>query len=370
MPVWDLVVVGAGPAGASAARAAAEGGIRTLLVDRAELPRYKRCGGGLLGIAQGVAGIDLEPILRSRVTSVSTTWDGRYGWSRSVDEPLVSMVMRSEFDARLVDAAQAAGAALRTGVLVTGADVGDGQVKLAVRDGKSIRTRHVIAADGVSSRLAATLGVRCDQVDLGLEGEFTANPVQQREWAGRLLIDWGPVPGSYGWVFPKGDVLTVGVIGSVDRSAALRRYYAALVGRLSLTDPVVEGGHRTRVRAVDSPLVSPDGRILAVGDAAGWLEPWTREGISFALRSGRLSGEAVAAGDPQRYARSAAAVLGPEVAAGQRVLAAYTRHPGVFHAAMWSPPGWREFRKNLDGSASLATLIRRAPVRSVLSALR
>ena len=368
--MWDLVVVGAGPAGACAARAAAEGGVQTLLVDRAELPRYKRCGGGLLGIARGVGGIDLAPILRSRVTSVSATWDGRYGWTRSVDEPLVAMVMRSDFDARLVEAAQVAGAALRTGVLVTGADVADGSVTLTVRGGESIHTRHVIAADGVSSRLAAAIGVRCDQVDLGLEGEFAASPAQQREWDGRLLIDWGPVPGSYGWVFPKGDVLTVGVIGSVDRSEALRRYYAALVGRLSLTEPLVTGGHRTRVRAADSPLVSTDGRILAVGDAAGWLEPWTREGISFALRSGRLAGEAVAAGDPQRYARSALAVLAPEVAAGQRVLRAYTRYPGVFHAAMWSPPGWREFRKNLDGSASLATLVRRAPVRAVLGALR
>ncbi len=145
------------------------------------------------------------------------------------------------------------------------------------------------------------------QVDLGLEGEF---PAPDARWERTVLLDWGPVPGSYGWVFPKGDVLTVGVIGSRDQSAALRTYYAELVERLGLSGitPLVQTGHLTRVRTPDSPLRR--GAVLVAGDAAGLLEPWTREGISFALRSGRLAGEAAARGRLEAYPLAVDRVLG------------------------------------------------------------
>src|SRR5882757_6060712 len=108
--MWDLVVVGAGPAGAAAARAAAAGGARTLILERAELPRYKRCGGGLLGLSQGLAALDLVALTHSEVTSLTATWNGRAAWTRRSATPLIRMVMRDAFDAALVAAAQQAGA--------------------------------------------------------------------------------------------------------------------------------------------------------------------------------------------------------------------------------------------------------------------
>lgn len=365
MTVWDVAVVGAGPAGAAAAQAAAAGGARTVLVERAQLPRYKRCGGGLLGLSRAIAGVPLGPLVRQHVTAATVTFCQRRAWTRRHPRPLLTTVMRAEFDAELVDRAVAAGAELRTETVVTGSDETERGVTLAVRGRDPIRARYVVAADGAASRLAAAARVRMVQTDLGLEGEFPAPP----DWASRLWLDWGPVPGSYGWLFPKGDTVTVGVIGDRAYAPALGRYYAAAVAHLGLGAPLVEGGHHTRVRASDSPLTSPGGRILLVGDAAGWLEPWSREGISFALRSGRLAGQAVAADDPARYARRVDAVLAPEVAAGRTLLGAYTRAPLAFHLALASPPGWREFRSVLVGRSSLAGLLRRLPVRAALAAI-
>ena len=99
-------------------------------------------------------------------------------------------------------------------------------------DGGPLRASVVVAADGTSSRLARDIGVRLAHVDLGLELELDAG-ASAGEWADRVHLDWGPIPGSYAWVFPKGDTLTVGVIaarGAGDATRGYLRSFLALVG--------------------------------------------------------------------------------------------------------------------------------------------
>ena len=368
-PVWDVAVIGAGPAGAAAARTAARTGASTLLLERAELPRYKRCGGGLIGASQQAlaeAGLDLLPLARDHVGRVTFTHRGRRLFTRS-SPAFLPMVLRSELDAALVQLAVAAGAQLRTGVLVTGLtsdSAGNGDLLTLATSTGPVLARAVVGADGSASRAAAYVGVVCDQVDLGLEAEF---PMPSGgDWTGRVLLDWGPVPGSYGWVFPKGDLLTVGVIGAREHGPALRDYYRGFVAAqgLDLATAVQDGGHLTRVRTDASPLRR--GSVLVAGDAAGLLEPWTREGISFALRSGTLAGHA-AATDPATYDQAVRQLLGADVAAGRVALRVFSRHPALVHLLLRLLPGmWPLFGRLVSGQTTLVEQLGRRRGRALV----
>ncbi|MCM0673941.1 geranylgeranyl reductase family protein [Micromonospora phytophila] len=370
MIVWDLAVVGAGPAGLSAASVAARAGLRTLVVERAEHPRYKTCGGGLIGTSLAAVRERIEVPAHDRVDTVTFTRDGRRGFTRRhADAPLVTMVRRDEFDDRLRAAAVAAGAEVRQRVAVRAVDQNPDAVRLRLADGETVHARAVVGADGSSGVTARHVGVRHRQVDLGLELELPVPPREQSRWRGRLLLDWGPLPGSYAWVFPKGDLLTVGVIAARGEGERTREYLRAFVDRLGLAgvEPTHDSGHLTRCREDDSPLRR--GRVLVAGDAAGLLEPWSREGISYALRSGELAGAAVAAGDLAGYERAVRRDLVPSMRAGHRLLDVFCRRPDVFHALLATPPGWRMFARFCQGRASFDETLTRAPVRAALALL-
>jgi flavin-dependent dehydrogenase len=106
-----------------------------------------------------------------------------------------------------------------------------------------------------------------------------------------------------------------------------------------------------------------------VGDAAGLLEPWTREGISYALRSGWWAGEAAACRDLDRYPRLVHEHLVPEMAAGSRLVQVHARHPHLVHATMASPVGWRAFTAFCRGELSMAEVVRRPGIHAAVALL-
>ncbi|MFI1151295.1 geranylgeranyl reductase family protein [Streptomyces sp. NPDC020817] len=378
--VWDVVVVGAGPAGASAAFAAATAGRRVLLLEKAQLPRYKTCGGGIIGPSRDALPPGFVLPLKDRIHAVTFSLNGKLTRTRRSRQMLFGLVNRPEFDAGLVAEAEKAGATIRTGTAVArveqhGAAVPDRRtVAVVLADGETVLARAVVGADGSASRIGAHVGVEMDQVDLGLEAEIPVPQTVADDWKGRVLLDWGPLPGSYGWVFPKGDTLTVGVISAKGDGAATKRYLEDFIARLGLAgfEPAVSSGHLTRCRKPESPLSR--GRVLVAGDAAGLLEPWTREGISFALRSGRLAGEwavkiseAQDAVDARRqalnYAFAVKAGLGVEMSVGKRMLTAFEARPGLLHAAMTGlRPAWRAFARITRGATTLPDLVRTYPI--------
>jgi geranylgeranyl reductase family protein len=375
---WDVAVIGGGPAGLAAASASAAAGARTVVLERAEHPRYKTCGGGLLGVSLAAVAGQIELPVRDEITSATFTLRGGQEFARSNPEPLLAMVMREEFDAALLGRAEGNGAVVRQRVQVRAIDQADGRATARLADGSAVTATVLIGADGSSGVSARHVGAEFAQVDLGLELEIAVPATIGRPWAGRLLLDWGEIPGSYGWVFPKGDRLTVGVIAARGQGDATKAYLREFVGRLGLGGyPAVrDSGHLTRCRTEGSPLRK--GHVIVAGDAAGLLEPWTREGISFALRSGALAGEyaakAATAGDPAStassldgYSAAINAVLVPDMRAGRVLLSAFTRHPGTFHKGLSTAKGWGAFVKLCRSERSFAELVNRPAARLALS---
>lgn len=358
--------MGAGPAGSSAAHAAASAGARTLVLDASDFPRYKTCGGGLIGVSSRLlADVPRLPV-RAEITEVAFSKHGGRPVVRCSAEPSMRMVHRSELDDALLKRATGAGATFVPGARLAELTPNGDEVELRTTAG-DFRARAVVGADGSASRSAQHVGVEYAVTDLGLEVELEAGELAD-SWRHRVHLDWGRLPGSYAWVFPKGDVLTAGVIAERGRPRETRDYLRSFLEGLGLDNlPVVrDSGHLTRCRSVSSPLAK--GRVLVAGDAAGLLEPWTREGISFALRSGRLAGAHAATFDTSGYGAAVLAELGDEMRAGAAARAAFERHPGAFHLALSrSSVGWRSFQRIMSGETTLARAHRH---HSVATALR
>ncbi len=293
----DVVVVGAGPAGATAALALARGGVRVLIVERRPVPRDKTCGGGVVSRAFGALPRGVELPVERRVRRVESRFvDAGATVVVERDEPLVHLATRAALDLALVEAARAAGAELRAEVAVQRIESRADHVAVETTAGP-IRTRWVVGADGATGASARAAGwATGPPLAPALEAEIAVPPAVLERHADRARFDLGFPPGGYGWVFPKAAHLSVGV-GVFARAAGrprLRDQLARYLRALGLPDP---GRH---VRGAPIPLrPRPDGaargRVLLAGDAAGLADPLTGEGISLAIRSGGLAGAALLA---------------------------------------------------------------------------
>lgn len=372
----EVLVVGAGPAGSTAARTLAERGVNVIVVDRETFPRYKTCGGGIIGVTRSCVPSGMP--IRDEIYRASFSLKGNQTRTRESSTPIMATVARDEFDDWLLREAIAEGAIFLPNTHIRSMKPKDDHVVLGLSNGKQLTARYLVDASGTSSKIARQLGVNLKTVDLGLELEVETDMMDDR-WRNQIHLDWGALPGSYGWLFPKGSLLTVGVIGAKGRPTELRNYLKTLVRQLDLENAPVhkDTGHLTRCRSSQSPLSGQ--RVLLVGDAAGLLEPWTREGISFATRSGRIAGEVLSLAISRNTSETAAqqmyrerlegSIL-PEIRAGFDALRAFERHPEVFHFLMTSTPmGWKYFNRITSGDTNLFKAMSHTPIKMGIGAL-
>ena len=312
--IHDLIVIGAGPAGASAAAQARALGLSVALVDRARFPRDKLCGGGVSGRAMGHLGQvfgDLPTDLFLPLSRVRLKVAGQVIGDHA-DLPAIHMTMRRAFDAALLARATALGAHTLTGAKLATLDADTGTVTLS--DGTSLQGRVILGADGVNSAVARHLfGRAYDPATIGFAMEVEA-PRRAPTPDDTVEIDLAAADWGYGWSFPKHGSLTLGVGGIALRNPDIRVDLAHyLTGQGIAPDTLRPKG--AFLPFGDFRRDPGRGRVLLAGDAAGLVDPITGEGIAWAVHSGqiaaRIAARVIAQGNPTAAARTYRRALAP-----------------------------------------------------------
>jgi geranylgeranyl reductase family protein len=295
---YDVVVVGAGPGGGMAACRLAKRGVSVLVVDRQTLPRPKACGGALPNGVRALVDWDLDPLIEARVWCQEFV----HGFNRRSDvertaEPAL-FVERARFDHHFVERALSLGSgrvSLRQGQFIRGAAEDADGVWLTTNSGEAIRCSYVIAADGASSHVARSIGLFRAPAGAAIDATVRLTAEAMERARDRATFELGCVPAGYGWVFPKRDHVSCGV-GSWRKPRELVSKLKAFLERAFSTGSVMSWSMRAHLVPVfqgHRPIATR--RVCLVGDAAHLVDPVVGEGISYALESGKLAADVVAA---------------------------------------------------------------------------
>ncbi len=294
---YDAVVVGAGPAGSMLAYWLAERGFKVLIAEKKGLPRYKACGGGVTRRAMDLFPFSVEHVAEDFVYEARLSYKNEPVFSERFDAPIIAMVTRNNLDNFLVEKAVAAGAdvAPNTTVRSVSGKAGDLIVETS---GRSFRGAVAAACDGACGRVSKSLGlsVRCEFMT-AVEGElYFGSPWLLDMYKGRVHFDFGVVPRGYGWVFAKKDHLSVGIVTLEKRFDDWKRRFFDYLRLKNLTGfsriRQLKGG---RIPYSPSPRnVLANEKGLAAGDAAGFADPITGEGIYYALKSAEVASRTIA----------------------------------------------------------------------------
>jgi len=337
MESYDVAIVGGGPAGATAAYRLASAGASVLVLDKATFPRDKPCGGGVTGRAARQLPFSITPVVEDVVDRMECGLRYRSHVIRRARAPLAYMTQRRRLDHFLLQKAAEAGAEVREG---------------ETADARELDARIVIGADGCNGSSAKQLGL-ADGVVHGVALE--ANYPYEARYAGAIVLEIAVIRGGYGWIFPKGDHLNVGVGGNGEEAPKLRAELRRMCEAYGI-DPAAASdtrGYRLPMRLPRTLLAR--GTTAVIGDAAGLVDPFSGDGMYEAFLSAKLVTNAaldVLAGRAESLHPYQAAVerrIVPLTRAGWGAKGAFERFPRMTYALARLPVTFRALEKLLQG---------------------
>ncbi len=330
----ECIVVGAGPAGGSAAYHLAKRGREVLVLEKEALPRYKPCGGGVSPIVQKWFDFDFSPAISTKISQIHYTWQMADSFIAPLNtSEAVWMVRREIFDYFLIQQAQKGGAQLQTETTVTGLAWQNDRWTVYTDRGE-FSALYVIGADGAKGTMAKMLGFKDRKRRLGAALEVEALLPEPDRIAAHF--DFGSVTNGYLWNFPKHDGYSIGAgtFRGTDEKQNLKEIAESYAHCF--------GVDISKIKKYGHPLCLWDGHqklhtqnALLAGEAACVVDPFTAEGIRPALLTGMLAAEAIdraLAGDQNalsHYSKRVQEEWGEDMSWAQKIAAVFYRIPGI-----------------------------------------
>jgi geranylgeranyl reductase family protein len=293
--MYDVIVVGAGPAGASAARRCAQLGLSTLLVDKAVFPREKVCGGALSEQAMRYLDFELpgelieRDVYGARVHYGDLSVDVRKPYRISV------LVSRMQFDHFLLKKAREAGVKVLQGRKVSAIEQNHDCIQVVTAPDR-YSGRMVIGCDGFNGVTARAVRGRPRKNEFGIcvETHIPADESALEAYVrDGIDIHFGLAYMGYGWVFPHRGYFSVGIGGLAERLVRPRAVMLDFLASLGFSADVELRGFPAPVGGIRRKVTAD--RVILAGDAAGFVDACQGEGLAFAIRSGQLAGQVAAA---------------------------------------------------------------------------
>jgi geranylgeranyl reductase family protein len=293
---FDVIIIGAGVAGSSAAYDLANARLNVLVLEKEKLPRYKTCGGGVVLRAVNLLPFNINPVVQIKISSADVfDQENKTKFLIKRDEPVIYFVMRADFDNYILSKALEKGITVYDQYEVKEILTSANGVEIKT-DSQTFSAKYVIAADGATgiSMILFKLNQNIIRVP-AIESEIIVDDKTFSQFKDTARFDFGFVPHGYGWVFPKKDHLSVGVAFMRKVNQSIQSWFKKYLDLLEMNQENIISSQK---HGYVIPLIRGNvnccvGRVLIAGDNLGFVDPLTAEGISYAIETGQLAARAI-----------------------------------------------------------------------------